>query len=404
MNKVNGGLLCRDGINRVSTAILVILLITVSGASSYSQDSITNNKFIINGYVKDLQTILFQDIRSEWTTANLIHNRLNFKWLPSPSFTASLELRNRFFYGDMLTKFPGYNKTFETDRGILNLTRNIFDERSFLFNTAIDRLWFQYTNEKLQVTTGRQRINWGQTFVWNPNDIFNTYSYFDFDYEEKPGSDAVRVQYFLNPTSAFELAAKLDRQNKATIAGLYRFNKLNYDIQFLGGITDEQDFVVGTGWSGQILKGGFRGEASFFKPKKNFSDTTGVFLASVGYDYTLKNSLFLQFEAFYNGNEKSGNILSLDQLNSSNINTKNLFLSGYSMFGSLSYPFTPLINGSLAGITNFENKLFFVNPTISISLKENLELTFTSQIARFWSKDDINQDLTFVFARLKGSF
>jgi hypothetical protein len=115
-------------------------------------------------------------------------------------------------------------------------------------------VWFQYTNEKLQVTAGRQRINWGQTFVWNPNDIFNTYSYFDFDYEEKPGSDAVRVQYFLNPTSAFELAAKLDRQNKATIAGLYRFNKLNYDIQFLSGITDEQDFVAGAGWSGQILK------------------------------------------------------------------------------------------------------------------------------------------------------
>jgi hypothetical protein len=127
-------------------------------------------------------------------------------------------------------------------------------------------------------------------------------------------------------------------------------------------------------------------------------------LASVGYDYTLKNSLFLQFEAFYNGNEKSGNILSLDQLNSSNINTKNLFLSGYSMFGSVSYPFTPLINGSLAGITNFENKLFFVNPTVSISLKENLELTLTSQIIRFYGESSINQDLTFIFARLKGRF
>jgi len=384
--------------------LLIVFLLMFSAALSYAQDSIRNNKFIINGYVKDLQTILFQDIRSEWTTANLIHNRLNFKWLPSSSFTASLELRNRFFYGDMLTKFPGYNKTFENDRGVLNLTTNVFDEKSFLFNMAIDRLWFQYTNEKLQVTAGRQRINWGQTFVWNPNDIFNTYSYFDFDYEEKPGSDAVRVQYFLNPTSVFELAAKMDQQDKATVAGLYRFNKWNYDIQFLGGVTDEQDFVVGTGWSGQILKGGFRGEASYFQPRQHLSDSTGVFLASIGYDYTFRNSLFLQLEALYNGNEKSGNLLALDQLNSSNISTKNLFLSGYSMFGSLSYPFTPLINGSLAGITNFKHKLLFANPSLNISLKENLELTLTSQIIKFYGQDNSNQDLTFIFARLKGSF
>lgn len=368
------------------------------------QDSSKTQKFIISGYVKDLQTILFQDIRSEWTTANLIHNRINLKWFPSPSFTAALELRNRFFYGDMLTKFPGYNKTFETDRGILNLTKNVLDEKSFLFNMAIDRLWLQYTSEKLQIIAGRQRINWGQTFVWNPNDIFNTYSYFDFDYEEKPGSDAVRLQYFLNPTSVVELAGKLDNQHKATVAGLYRFNRWNYDFQFLGGIADQQDFVIGTGWSGQLLKGGLRGEASYFIPREHLKDSTSVFLASVGYDYTLKNSLFLQLEALYNGNDRSANILSLDQLNSSNINTKNLFLSGYSLFGSVSYPFTPLINGSLAGINNFKNKMFFVNPSITISLKENLELMLTSQVINFYGESILNQNLTFIFARLKASF
>jgi hypothetical protein len=390
--------------------ILIIFLLIFSTIFSYSQDTIPaamdtmSKKFIFSGYVKDLQMVLFQDIKSEWTTANLIHNRLNFKWLPSSYFTASLELRNRFFYGDMLTRFPGYNKTFETDHGVLNLTRNVFDEKSFLFNVAIDRLWAQYTNEKFQVTAGRQRINWGQTFVWNPNDIFNSYSYFDFDYEEKPGSDAVRVQYFVNPTSVIELAGKLDRQNRATIAGLYRFNRWNYDIQFLGGIAEEEDFVIGAGWSGQVLKGGFRGEASYFQPKTHFIDSTGVFLASIGYDYTLKNSLTIQAEGFYNGNSNSGNILSLNQLNSSDITTKNLFLSGFSTFVSVSYPFTPLINGSLAGISNIKNKLIFINPTLTISLKENLELTLTSQIIRFYGNSFLNQDLNFIFARLKGNF
>jgi hypothetical protein len=383
---------------------LLIVLFFLMQITSYSQDSLKTKNLIFNGYVKDMQTFIFQDINNEWTSTNLIHNRLNFKWLASPSFTASLELRNRFLFGDMLSRFPGYNKTFETDHGIIDLSGNVIDEKSYLLNIAVDRLWLQYSNEKFQITAGRQRINWGQTFVWNPNDIFNTYSYFDFDYEEKPGSDALRVQYFSNPTSVVEFAAKIDDLQRITWAGLYRFNKWNYDIQFLGGVEDEEDLVVGTGWSGQVLKGGFRGEATYFHPIHNFNDSTGIFLTSIGYDYTFKNSLFLQLEAFYNGNDKSINILNIDQLNSANINTKNLFLSGYSMFGSLTYPFTPLISGSVAGIINFRNKLFFINPTLNISIKENIELSLIAQLVHYYEHQTIDQDVNFIFARLKWSF
>lgn len=372
--------------------------------STMAQDSIKEKKFIFNGYIKDMQSIIFQDINQTWTTANLIHNRLNFKYIISPSFTTSLGLRNRFFYGDMLTTYSGYNKTFEADNGITNLSKNIFDEKSFLLNTAIDRAWVEYTNNKIQVTIGRQRINWGQTFVWNPNDIFNNYSYFDFDYEEKPGSDAVRLQYYATTTSVVEFAVKSDNNNKITAAGLYRFNKKNYDIQFIGGLVDQRDYIVGTAWSGQLFKGGFRGEISYFYPKKNLPDTSGTILASVGYDYSFKNSLFIQFEVLYNGNKSSSNLFSLNQLSNNSINTKNLFLPDYSMFGSLNYPFTPLITGSLAGIANINTKLYFIIPTINISLKDNLELSLVAQLLQYYGNSNYNQNLNMIFIRLKSSF
>lgn len=351
-----------------------------------------------------MQTEIFQELKGKWTSANLIHNRLNCKWLISPAFTASLELRNRFLSGSMLKDFPGYNKAFETDNGLLDLSENIFDKKSFLLNSSIDRAWIQYTSDRIQFTAGRQRINWGQTFVWNPNDIFNSYSYFDFDYEEKPGSDAVRMQYYAGPSSVFEIAAKYDKQRKATIAGLYRFNKWKYDIQFLGGIAEQNDFVIGTGWSGQLFDGGFRGEVTFFYPEKNFNDTTGIIIASAGYDYTFKNSMFLQLEALYNGNKNSSNILSPGQFSMSNVNPKNLFLSDCSFFGALSYPVTPLINASLSAITNPKNKMFFAIPSLSLSLKENLELSFTAQLMRYYENNSDMQDLNFIYARLKYSF
>ncbi len=368
-----------------------------------AQDSVKVNKVTVNGYVKDMQSFIFKDFNSAWINSNMINNRLNFKWFISPKFTASLELANRFLYGTMLNRFPGYSETFEYDNGVIRLSENWFKGKKYLFNTSVDRFWLQYSNSKMQITGGRQRINWGQNLVWNPNDIFNNYSYFDFDYEEKPGSDAVRMQYFLNPTSVVEFAAKLNKQKETTLAALYRFNRWNYDIQFIAGMVDDTDFMVGTGWSGQIADGGFTGEASYFRPFSHFMDHKGVFLFSTGYNYTFRNSLFLQTEVLYNGNKSSKDIL-IDQLTSTNLSAKNLFLPDFSLFCSASYPVTPLINCSLAAIGNPQGKLVFIIPTVKLSLSNNLELSFIGQLLRYTEQDMFRQNLNFVYVRLKQSF
>jgi len=376
-----------------------LTLMTGSG-----QDSVRQPRVLLHGYVKDLQTVIFRDVRDPWITSTLVHNRLNGKWFISSFFTGAVELRNRFLYGDVLTAFPGYDETFKLDNGWVDLSANLVNERSFLLNTSVDRVWLEYSRNKLQLTIGRQRINWGQTFVWNPNDIFNTYSYFDFDYEEKPGSDALRMQYYTGAASVAEAAVKIDRNDKVTAAGLYRTNRWEYDFQFLGGVVDQSHYVLGTGWSGQVLKGGFRGEVTYFHPEKRFADTTGVLVASAGYDYTLKNSLFLQVEALYYGNEETFDLLSVDQVNSNTVSALNLFLPDYSFFASLSYPFTPLVSGSFSSIVNPDSKYFFVLPSASISLKDNIELAFFAQLFQYYGKEAGNSNMTIIFARLKGSF
>jgi hypothetical protein len=317
-------------------------------------------------------------------------------------------MRNRFLFGNLLNTYPGYADSFEADHGITSLSENVVNERDFLLNIQLDRAYASYTGNLagnvLQVTAGRQRINWGQTFVWNPNDLFNVYSYFEFDYEEKPGSDAIRIQYYSGAAAGIELAVKFDDSLKATAAGLYRFNRLNYDFQFLGGIAGQEDFVLGAGWSGSLFKGGFRGEGSWFRPIEKKNNEAGIFLMSAGYDYTLKNSLFLQLEGLYNGNDDSLNVIDIAQPGSTEISTKNLFLPGYSVFAALTYPFTPLFSGSLAGIVNFKSNVFFINPTLNISLTENLELTFTAQCIRFYASANSAQNVNFLFGRVKYSF
>ena len=390
--------------------LFLVFILCCSVLTGISQDTIKTDsvkkvkKIILNGYIKDMQSEIFTNVKGDWINGNLIHNRLNFKWLPSNSFTLAIEARNRFFLGNMLKVIPGYGNTFEEDNGIVKLSKNIINDQSYVLNTTIDRAYVDITQNKFQITIGRQRINWGQTFVWNPNDIFNTYSYFDFDYEEKPGSDAARFQYYTNATDKAEFTIKEDINKNVTAAALYKLNKWNYDFQFMGGIYNSNDYVIGAGWAGQVAKGGFRGEMSYFRSKNNFPDSVGIFVSSVCYDYTFQNSLMIQFEGLYNSNKKTNNLFSFNLTDQFPISAKNPFLSGFSYFASLSYPFTPLINGSLSGIFNPENKMYFIIPNITVSLKNNLDLSLIAQSYQMYDPKATIPSINMIFLRLKLSF
>lgn len=212
-----------------------------------------------NGYVSLLQSSIFERFDEEWFNENIIHNRLNVRLYAGPKVTFGMEMRNRIFTADMLTYYPGYASGIDADRGWLDMSWNVIDERSFLFNIFLDRLWIDFSGNNYQLRLGRQRINWGQAFVWNPNDVFNTYSYFDFDYPERPGSDAIRLQIYPSYSSTLEIAANIDSEDNITAAALYRFNKWGYDIQFLGGYISGSDLMLGTGWSGSLGSASFRG-------------------------------------------------------------------------------------------------------------------------------------------------
>ncbi|MEI7980014.1 MAG: hypothetical protein WCI71_00070 [Bacteroidota bacterium] len=385
----------------------LVLFILFLATDLFPQDSAVEKKersWSFNGYVKDMQTVIIHTIDQPWVTDNLIHNRNNFKWNILKDLTFCLQERNRFYWGNLVAISPQYSDFIEYDNGLVNLSWNIFSGKSYVLNVSIDRLWLDYTKNNFQVTAGRQRINWSQTFVWNPNDIFNTYSYFDFDYEEKPGSDALRFQYFTSSTSRAEIAIKADRDKKVTVAGLYRFNKWQYDFQGVAGIYTQSDLVAGLGWAGQIAKGGFKGEMSWFQPLKNFGDTTGVFLSSIEYDYTFRNSIFIQFEGFYNSNPVNSSNVLINQFNPALLNAKNPFLNGFSLFTNISYPVTPLISIALAGICNPSNKMYFVIPTFTFSLMNNLDLSVISQTFQSYDPATAGESQISIFIRLKGSF
>ena len=355
----------------------------------------------LKGYITEMYSVIFDSLSGAFINDNLIHNRLNLNAYAGAHLSAAIELRNRIFTGDIVRLNPDYAKMTGYDQGLVDMSWNISNESSFLINTTVDRMYFDLNFEKFQARVGRQRINWGQAMVWNPNDIFNAYSFFDFDYVERPGSDAIRLQYFPSYSSVLELTFKGDAGNNITAAGLWRFNKWGYDIQFLGGYVNSEDIVIGTGWSGAIGSYSFRGEASWFQPQKDFSDTTGVGLFTIGFDKIFRDNSMAQLQVMYCTDPID--LGSFSSLYFGTMSSKDLAFSKFTAFGQFTYAAAPLINLTIAAMWFPDLEGYFAGPSFDYSIAENLDFSVIWQHFQ-GNPDEERLNLNLCFLRFKYSF
>ncbi len=372
------------------------------------------SRIAFSGHLETLELVWIEDFDTTWQTMGTLYNRLNFSWYPSNTFTFRAGMRNILDYGQIVSNVntlakilpnqPGYKNLVVTDDGFFDLTKAWASGNSYTLYSNIDRLNLNFTKGSFEATIGRQRINWGINLVWNPNDIFNVFNYFNFDYVERPGCDAVRLHYYTGMTSTAELGFKIDHENKITLAGMYKFNLWNYDFQFLGGVM-EDDFVAGLGWSGQIEGAGFNGEASYFHDIDNFSDTSAILVTSIGINYSFKNNLYLQASFLYNSNGTTGPAgMGNMFVTTIDISAKNLTLARFSTFFQASYPFTPLINSTLAGMFNPNDKSAFIGPSVEFSIKDNLSFLIIGQVFIGDKGTEFGDYGTMFYMRLKWSF
>ncbi len=380
---------------------LLVLSLIIYGSLEIAYPQEKERYITLQGYLTSMQSVMFDSISGPFINENLIHNRLNFKVYPGKNITVAAEFRNRLFTGDMVRLGSAYRELIGSDQGLADLSWNVFEKQSFLVNTTIDRLWIDLNFNRFQAIIGRQRINWGQTLVWNPNDIFNAYSFFDFDYVERPGSDAVRLQYYPSSSSSAELAVKVNNEHDITAAGLFRFNRWGYDIQFLAGIVNSGDIVFGTGWSGSVGKLSFRGEGSWFRPYDDLPGTEGTLLLTTGFDRIFSDNSMAQLQVMY-----CSNPLQLNNFNTfykGNLSSKDLAFSEFSAFGQFTWAATPLMNLTLSGMWFPDIDGFFAGPSFDYSLFENLDISLIWQ--HFNSiMDNEKTRINLAFLRMKYSF
>lgn len=354
--------------------------------------------FTVSGYVKYLNTVSIPAISDEWTFDNQVHNRFKLRYQPISSLTLSVAMRNRLFFGQSISGNPQFVAQTTRTLDYVRLGGVVFGEKSVLLHSIFDRANVDVQRGSWQVTVGKQRVNWGKSYVWNPNDVFNAYSFFDFDYEERPGTDALLARRYLGRQSSVEVVGSLGRRGgRGMVAALYKFNRNGTDGQLLAGKLDSS-WVIGAGWAGQLRAAGFKGELSYFGSS---GTRPGTFMGDVSLDYTLPTTLTVRFEALVNSHPLRSNALAfLTQP----VTARTLINNTFSVFAAVGYELTPLVVTSLNSIWNVDDGSYYLNPSVNLNLKDNTELLITAQVLAGRSGSLFAGVGSFVFTRLKWSF
>ncbi|MBS2024791.1 MAG: hypothetical protein JST92_20540 [Deltaproteobacteria bacterium] len=269
----------------------------------------------------------------------------------------------------------------------------------------LDRLSARFSLPHVDITLGRQAINFSKALFWNPLDLFLPFDPRAFDRDYKPGVDAARVQLSLGESSGIELVGALGRTllvdaqkgSSAQESGFFAsswtgsaliaraFTTLAHvDLSLQGGkIFGGAE--VGLGAAGELFSWGLHGELSFVRadqqPQTLFPDGRGSvhevtvqedsLSLVVGADHRFDNDLTLALEVFHNGAAASHDlILSAARVALGDTQSLSRDLGA----ATASYPLTPLWTASLATLVSFSDGSSLITPSIAWSAANEVDV------------------------------
>lgn len=382
--------------------LFILMLLSCAADSAKAQ---LFNDLTISGYLQAtpvwISAELPEPLEGDSFLEYRLQNRLNIEWYIVDELSLNWEMRTRFFAGDLVDEIPFYKEGVDTDPGFMKLSWIVADSEKWFVHYIPDRLNLDWYSDEWRITVGRQRINWGINMATNPNDLFNIYSFYDFDYPERPGADAIRIQHFLNWASRIEIAYSPAREARNSVAAaLYGFNTRGYDVQVISGYYQHK-FAAGGGWAGSIGQSGFKGEVMGFFDMDEGSESEPVnLIAALSADYIFDNSLFLIVEGLYNKEGGRESFLLLGEP----ITADNPSFSRFQFTAQGSYPFTPVWNGSIALVYYPDEEAVYISPSVSYSVAQNVDFNLITQIFAGSSDSAFSNAGNVVAATLKWNF
>lgn len=304
-----------------------------------------------------------------------LQNRINGRF---PMLgNGGLEVSNRtlIYTGPQKMTSPRVAQQLSEDSGWVDATWawSVPKYHSLLYTTW-DRLFWEWRTASSVIRMGRQRVNWGASRVWNPNDWFHASDYLDLNYTEKRGVDAVRWQWFPGTLWILEGVYQGDATvNGSTVAALGRWNQWGYDWQMqMGWIRKEWAGAVA--WMGDVLGAGFSGEVSlYYDPQSYHRDRSIQYVWTMGFDHMFSNGWYVNVSGLYNGYSLHPE----DSLISPQwaVTSQTLISKEVALFWEWSYSLNPWVSVKWGTFQSPQDFSFCTMPGLEVSYFENVDWT-----------------------------
>lgn len=357
------------------------------------------------GYIKYMASANLVESDKDYYD-HLIHQRLNFEYRFEQGFRVNLSMRNRLLWGDSV-ELPAYRSIIGSDTGYWDLTTNWLEGDSVIGTSQFDRAYVQWSDTDWQLRAGRARINWSMNTIWNPNDVFNAYSIYDFDYEERGGTDAVSVTRKLNFASSVDLVFSPNESRDLTsYAARYLYNYRGWDMQVIGG-KSYLDRVLGGGIAGDLFGAGLRAEMSRFEPtKERWNDVvlTSNTVASIESDYSFASQrnwvgrLAYLYISEPQSAESAAKYLKLP------LSAKTLSFTQNTYYADLGFDISPLWRATFSTVY-YQDHSYYLAINSQYSVSDNVQLIGVIQMFD-GRKDSLfgETPATLLFGQVKWSF
>ncbi len=356
-----------DYIRKKTFAPLIIMSSLV--LSGYSQAEIE-----ISGYYKNIflssKTVITP---TEDYLLDINRLRLQFNGDIGENTTFNFEYDNEVLLNNYLSTQQFKQQKLLSDPGYFNLQSTYLDTSAAYARQLLYRGYITSSFSDIDVTLGRQRISWGTAYMWNPMDILNPFNPLQLERAERPGVDAILLDWNAGDLTRISLVNALhDSGSSSSTALRARSNFNGFDMSLLAGEFRGKQ-ITGFDFSGQAGQVGLKGELTYTQPQGNKAYIQAV----VGADYTFAGTFFMEFEYYYNGqgttdrNQYNYNLLFNGTVQSLAQHYLGLFIGG---------DITPLLRFENVLIFNLDDKSYFLYPSLGYSLGEDITLSLGLQL------------------------
>ena len=264
--------------------------------------------------------------------------------------------------------------------GLDTLTEIPYSLRDTLF---IDDMFLEFHHKYFDLTLGKQQIAPGVGYAWNPTDIFNLKDIMDPTYENTgisalrlsiPLANRLTVTGILQPRQTWDETVQYYQikigSGQYDLSALY--GRSQYSQTGLFGAKIQTHDLYGFNLEGELFGWGIRSEVAVHR--LNYANDHLKYEYVLGTDYTLENSLYLLAEFYHNDLGARENQTTLDDYLFYYSGERKSINRNY-LFALAMYPLGDLLDFSLFGIINLDDRSAVVAPQLTYRIYQDVELS-----------------------------